>query len=93
MAKKDYLSLSGLSTLVSEIKNLLSTKQNTITGGATTIASSNLTSDKALISSGSGKVAASSISSTELECLADVKTNVQVQLDNKIQIITWGADD
>ena len=41
-------------------------KQNTITGAATTIASANLTANRALISNGSGKVAVSAVTSTEL---------------------------
>ena len=44
-------------------------KQATITGAATTIDDSDLTASRALVSSGSGKVAVSSVTSTELDYL------------------------
>lgn len=71
---------------ISDITNLQSSldgKQATITGGATTIASSNLTASRALISNSSGKVAVSAITSTELGYLDGVTSNVQTQLDGK----------
>ena len=52
------------------VTSLLNGKENTITGAATTITSSNLTASRALVSDGSGKVAASSITSTELGYLS-----------------------
>lgn len=71
---------------ISDVTNLqssLDAKQATITGGATTIASSNLTTSRALISNGSGKVAVSAVTSTELGYLDGVTSNVQTQLDSK----------
>jgi len=56
-------------------------KQATITGAATTIVSSNLTSGRALISNGSGKVDISATTSTELGYLSGVTSNVQTQLN------------
>ena len=61
------------------INSALSGKQATITGAATTIASSDLTSDRALISNSNGKVAASSVSSTELGHLIGVTRSIQEQ--------------
>lgn len=58
-------------------------KQNTITGAATTITSSNLTASRALTSDGSGKVAVSAVTSTELGYMAGVTSAVQTQLDAK----------
>ena len=72
---------------ISEITNLqtsLDSKQASITGGASTIASSNLTANRALISNGSGKVAVSAVTSTELGYLDGVTSNIQTQLDNKV---------
>lgn len=71
---------------ISNIDNLqssLDAKQATITGGASTITSSNLTASRALISDGSGKVAVSAVTSTELGYLDGVTLNVQTQLDGK----------
>lgn len=71
---------------ISDVTNLQSTldgKQATITGGATTIASSNLAASRALVSNSSGKVAVSAVTSTELGYLDGVTSNIQTQLDGK----------
>lgn len=57
--------------------------QPTVTGGATTITSSNLTASRALISDSNGKVAASAVTSTELGYLDGVTSAIQTQLDGK----------
>lgn len=62
----------------------LSGKQATITGAATTITGSNLTANRALVSNSSGKVAVSSVTSTELGYLDGVTSNIQTQLNNKL---------
>ena len=49
--------------------------------GATTIVSSDLTISRALVSNGSGKVAVSDVTSTELEYLSGVSSAIQTQLD------------
>ena len=59
-------------------------KQATITGAATTITDNNLTANRALISNSSGKVAVSSVTSTELGYLDGVTSNIQTQLNNKL---------
>ena len=66
----------------------LNSKQATITGGATTITSSNLTANRALVSNSSGKVAVSAVTSTELGYLDGVTSNVQTQLNGKQANIT-----
>lgn len=68
-------------------------KQDAITGAATTVVSSNLTPSRALISNGSGKIAVSPVSSTELAFLDGVSSNVQDQLDAKIPLAQKGASD
>ena len=62
----------------------LNGKQDTITGGASTITSSNLTANLALVSDASGKVAVSEVTSTELGYLDGVTSNIQTQLDSKL---------
>ena len=62
----------------------LSGYQTTITGGATTITSSNLTASRALVSNSSGKVAVSSVTSTELGYVSGVTSAIQTQLNNKV---------
>ena len=72
-----------INTKVSSLQSSIDGKQASITGGASTITSSNLTANRALISNGSGKVAVSDITSTKLGYLTDVTSNIQAQLDNK----------
>lgn len=61
----------------------LADKQDKITGAATTITNSNLTANCALISDADGKVAVSSVTSTELGYINGVTSDVQTQLDSK----------
>lgn len=68
---------------IDNLQTSLDGKQATINGGASTITSSNLTANRALISNGSGKVAVSAVTSTELGYLDGVTSNLQTQLDGK----------
>ena len=70
---------SGDSTTV---KAAIDGKQANITGAATTITSSDLTASKALVSDANGKVAASSVTATELGYLSGTTSNIQDQIDN-----------
>lgn len=71
----DWSGTTGIMTLLGE-------KQNTITGGATTITSSNLTASRVLVSNSSGKVAVSSITSAELGYLDGVTSGIQTQINS-----------
>jgi hypothetical protein len=57
-------------------------KQDTITGAATTITSSNLTASRVLVSDGSGKVSANTVTTTTLGYL-DATSSIQTQLNAK----------
>ncbi|MGB9774825.1 MAG: hypothetical protein ACPL4I_12575, partial [Bacteroidota bacterium] len=73
-------------SLVPEGTNLYFTDaraQAAITGGASTIVTSNLTANRALLSDASGKVGASTVTSTELGYLSGVTSAIQTQLDAK----------
>lgn len=67
-----------------ETDALLNAKQDTITGAATTITSSNLTADRAVTSNASGKVAVSTTTSTELGYVHGVTSAIQTQLNAKV---------
>ncbi|MCP4088970.1 MAG: hypothetical protein GY746_04170, partial [Gammaproteobacteria bacterium] len=69
-------------------------KQSTITGAATTITSSDLTPSRAVISNGSGKVAVSAVTETELGYVSGVTSSIQSQLNNNVssQWITTASD-
>lgn len=55
--------------------------QASVTGGASTITTSNLTVNRALVSNASGKVAVSDVTSTELGYLDGATSNIQDQID------------
>tara|TARA_Y100001963_G_C6787663_1_gene453764 strand:+ start:579 stop:2405 length:1827 start_codon:yes stop_codon:yes gene_type:complete len=57
--------------------------QATITGAATTIDTEDLTASRAIVSNGSGKIAVSDVTSTELGYLDGVSSAIQTQLDAK----------
>ena len=83
--------LNYVDGVTSNVQTQLDSKQATITGAATTITSSNLTTFRALTSNGSGKVAVSAVTSTELGYLDGVTSAVQTQLDSKQATITGAA--
>ena len=70
-----------LGNVTSDIQSQLAGKQATITGAATTIDTENLSTSRALISNGSGKVAVSAVTSTEISYLDGVTSALQTQLD------------
>lgn len=72
-----------LSAVTSDIQAQINAKEDTITGGATTIATDDLTASRALVSDGSGKVAVSDVTSTEIGYLDGVTSALQTQLDGK----------
>lgn len=75
--------LNLLEGATAKIQDQLDSKQASITGGATSITSNNLTVSRALVSDSNGKVAVSDVTSTELNFLDGVTSNVQTQLNNK----------
>ena len=75
--------LGYLDGVTSSVQTQIDSKQATITGGASTIASSNLTASRALQSNGSGKVEVSDVTTTELGYLDGVTSAIQTQIDGK----------
>ena len=75
--------LGYLDGVTSAIQTQIDSKQATITGAATTIDDTDLTASRALVSDGSGKVAVSDVTSTELGYLDGVTSAVQTQVDAK----------
>ena len=80
-------SVGTLQTSVNNVQTDLASKQDTVVGGASTITEDNLTASRALVSNSSGKVAVSNVTSTELGYLDGVTSNVQTQLDKKLENI------
>lgn len=73
--------LNYVDGVTSNIQTQLDAKQATITGGATSITSADLTASRALASDASGKVAVSAVTSTELGYLSGVTSGIQAQID------------
>jgi hypothetical protein len=82
---------SYLDGVTSALQTQIDSKQATITGGATTITSSDLTVSRALASNGSGKVAVSAVTATELGYVSGVTSALQTQIDSKQATITGAA--
>tara|TARA_X000000950_G_scaffold278584_1_gene369794 strand:- start:442 stop:1812 length:1371 start_codon:yes stop_codon:yes gene_type:complete len=61
----------------------------TITGAATTIDTEDLTASKALVSDANGKVAVSTVTSTELGHVSGVTSAIQTQLNGKQSTLTF----
>lgn len=81
-AQGDITTLKGN---VTTLTNALGSKQDKIAGGASTITDDNLATNRALVSNGSGKVAVSNVTSTELGYLDGVTSNIQTQLNKKLE--------
>ena len=79
--------------LTSDAQTQIDSKQSTITGGATTIASSNLTASRALASNASGKVVVSAVTDTELGYVSGVTSAIQTQIDSKQAALGYTAEN
>jgi fructose-specific component phosphotransferase system IIB-like protein len=87
----DNTEFGYLGGVTSDIQTQLNSKQATITGAATTIVSADLAVDRAVISNGSGKIAASATTATEISYVSGVTSSIQTQLGNKQATITGAA--
>lgn len=76
--------ITGSIASQTDLQSALDAKQATITGGATSIISSNLTANRALLADGSGKVAVSTVTNTELGYVSGVTSAIQTQLNQKV---------
>lgn len=70
-------------TTLQQLNAGLATKQNTITGAATTIVSADLSPLRAVVTDAAGKVAESAVTAAEIGYLAGVTSSLQSQLDAK----------
>ena len=75
--------VSSQKAIKSYVDTQLATKQGEITGAASSITEDDLDADKVVISDNEGKLAESTVTTTELTYLAGATGNVQTQIDNK----------
>lgn len=80
VSNTEFETLNGVT---SAIQVQLDGKQATITGGASTIASTDLGVSRALVSNALGKVAVATTTSTEIGYLNGVTSAIQTQIDSK----------
>jgi fructose-specific component phosphotransferase system IIB-like protein len=83
--------LGFVSGVTSAIQTQLSGKQATITGAITTVANTNLTASRAVVSDSSGKIDISPTTSAELAFVSGVTSVIQDQLNNKQATVIGGA--
>src|SRR5690606_14166765 len=86
-------SITGTLSDQTDLQTALNAKQATITGAASTIVTTDLTNNRALISNGSGKVAVSAVTSTELSYVGGVTSALQTQLNAKLNSSSYTAAD
>ena len=67
----------------SEVDNFINSKQNTITGAASSITTNDLNINRVIISNSAGKISSSEITSTELDYLDGIESNIQTQINSK----------
>ena len=93
-SSKAYPTSSGIA-LENSVNSLKTSKQNTITGAASSVVSNNLTANRVVVSDASGKLSVSSIDTTKLGYLSTITSNIQTQLtnlsNNKQNTITGAA--
>jgi len=83
--------ITGTLSSQTDLQSELDGKEDTITGAATTITSSDLTASRAVTSSATGKIEVSSVTSTELGYVSGVTSAIQTQIDGKQATITGAA--
>ena len=77
-----------INTIDAAISSDINSKQDVITGAATTVLNSNLNVNKMLISDADGKINTHDVSIDEMQFLSDVTGSVQDQIDNIKSTIT-----
>jgi hypothetical protein len=78
--------VSYLSGVTSAIQTQLDSKIGSVTGAISTVVSSDLTINRAVISDPSGKIAVSGVTSTELGYVSGVTSAIQTQLNSKLNL-------
>ena len=83
--KTTIAQVDGLQAQLNSINTSLQNKVglSDLSGAISTVKTSDLTADRALISNGSGKIAVSSVTSTQLGYVSGVTSAIQTQLNNK----------
>ena len=96
-ASNDFVTFTrlnaNLNTTTANVTAVETRRTNNIAGAISTVTTGNLTASRALASDGSGKIAVSDITSTELGYLDGVSSAVQTQIDAKIATTASASND
>mgnify|MGYP003113114715 FL=1 len=84
---------ANLNTVSANAAAVETRRTNNIAGAISTVTTSDLTASRALVTNGSGKIAISDVTATELGYLDGVSSAVQTQLDAKIATTTSASND
>lgn len=76
--------INNITQSIATINTALNNKQNTVTGAASTVVSNDLTASRVLVSDTDGKISTSTISNAKLGYLSGVTSDVQTQINNKL---------
>lgn len=88
--KTTIAQVEGLQTQLDTINTSLQNKVglSDLSGAISTVSTSNLTANRALISNGSGKIDVSSVTSTQLGYVSGVTSAIQTQLNAKAALVS-----
>ena len=96
-AANDYVTYTqlnaNLNTTTANVTAVETRRTNNIAGAISTVLTGDLTASRAMVTNGSGKIAISDVTATELSYLDGVSSAVQTQLDAKIATTTSASND
>ena len=75
---------TNVDNALDNLKSAIALKQDTITGAASTVTTSNLTASRVVVSNGGGKLDVAVTTTTEIGYLSGVTSAIQTQLNSKI---------
>ena len=84
---------ANLNTTTANVTAVETRRTQNIAGAISTVTTGDLATSRALASDGSGKIAASAVTATELGYLDGVSSAVQTQIDTKIATTTSASND
>ncbi len=96
-AANDYVTYTqlnaNLNTTTANVTAVETRRTNNIAGAISTVLTGDLTASRAMVTNGSGKIAISDVTATELSYLDGVSSAVQTQIDAKIATTTSASND
>ena len=96
-AANDYVTYTqlnaNLNTTTANVTAVETRRTNNIAGAISTVLTGDLTASRAMVTNGSGKIAISDVTSTELGYVDGVTSAIQTQIDTKIATTTSASND